>query len=57
MRERPHEGNRNKIKKFVIGPSASHIPLWIEERRAETNGHDDPTQRSKSFIKFFLNEP
>ena len=31
-----------KVKKSVIVRSSPHIPLRMEERRAETNGHDDP---------------
>ena len=50
-----------KVKKFVTGLSAPHKLLWIEERGAETNGHDDPSQRSTSFIKVLseltLNDP
>ena len=48
---------KNKLKKFVIVSSHSHILLWMEERRAETNGHDDPIGNPKVSLKFFLDDP
>ena len=40
-----------KLKCFVILRSPTHIIHWIEERRAETSGHDHPTRRFTDFIK------